>query len=262
MSKKLFFPVFLFASMMVSIQAYAGDTTELIDHGTLEIDPTLSLTNIHDGKPGFSSELSLGYGVTDFLTTSIAFTQSSAEALADSDLAVTLGFLSTPLDSDFFDIDVMLDFSLEGLGAGPASYAVTPGLEFNFDLDPDMSSWGLYLRLGLPIHSEHIIDLKSDDESLKTDLDLEFTLGTYLSFGDIHQISSKADSPQPTSPKISANATSSIPSSPSDTTSRSSTPSNSPPNSPSTSPKTTTTTSPPPSPSAASSVFRLNNFFV
>ena len=173
MSKKLFFPVFLFASMMVSIQAYAGDTTELIDHGTLEIDPTLSLTNIHDGKPGFSSELSLGYGVTDFLTTSIAFTQSSAEALADSDLAVT---------------DVMLDFSLEGLGAGPASYAVTPGLEFNFDLDPDMSSWGLYLRLGLPIHSEHIIDLKSDDESLKTDLDLEFTLGTYLSFGDIHQI--------------------------------------------------------------------------
>lgn len=188
MSKKLFFPVFLFASMIVSIQAYAGDTTELIDHGTLEIDPTLSLTNIHDGKPGFSSELSLGYGVTDFLTTSIAFTQSSAEALADSDLAVTLGFLSTPLDSDFFDIDVMLDFSLEGLGAGPASYAVTPGLEFNFDLDPDMSSWGLYLRLGLPIHSEHIIDLKSDDESLKTDLDLEFTLGTYLSFGDIHQI--------------------------------------------------------------------------
>ena len=52
----------------MSTQALALDTTELLDPGVVEVAPMIALTNIHDGKPGFASEVAFGYGVADFMT--------------------------------------------------------------------------------------------------------------------------------------------------------------------------------------------------
>lgn len=179
--KKTLAVIFAVSSLLAANQAFAGDTTELLDDGALEITPTVSLQNLHDGKPGFSSEIGVGYGVMDFLTASVGIGFSSDEALANAGAELNLGLLTTPLDTDMFDIDFMVDFTYDG------GYTVTPAFEFNFDLDPDMSSWGLYVRLGLPVYSGEVAKADNAAETeIKSDLGIDFTVGSYLTLGD-HQ---------------------------------------------------------------------------
>lgn len=167
------------AMLLFSGNAFAGDTTELLDQGVVEIVPVISLTNIHDGKPAFSSEVVLGFGVADFMTINAGLSAETAEGLADATFGFTLEAVFTPLDTEHFDIDFVADFNYAG-----GEYDITPSFELNYDSDNDMSFWGAYLRFGLPIFSGRSIDV--DDEGVaaetKTDINFDLSLGFYISF--------------------------------------------------------------------------------
>lgn len=173
---KKFSTLVLFAvASLMSTQALALDTTELLDPGVVEVAPMIALTNIHDGKPGFASEVAFGYGVADFMTLQGIFSAATGEGLSDAGFAFVLEAIFTPLDTEMFDIDVVLDFSYDS-----GSYIVTPSFEFNLDSDDDMSSWGAYLTLGLPITSARIIE--DEETEVKSDVSLELGIGFYVSF--------------------------------------------------------------------------------
>ena len=176
---KKFSTLVLFAvTSLMSTQALALDTTELLDPGVVEVAPMIALTNIHDGKPGFASEVAFGYGVADFMTLQGIFSAATEEGLAGAGFGFTLETVFTPLDTEMFDIDVVVDFSYDS-----GAYVVAPSFEFNLDSDDDMSSWGAYLTLGLPITSASVVNETDKSKTeIKSDVSLELGIGFYVSF--------------------------------------------------------------------------------
>ena len=177
--KKLSALVFFAVASLMSTQAFALDTTELLDPGVVEIAPSIALHNIHDGKPGFASEMVVGYGVADFMTVQTILSASTVEGLAFPGFAFTVEAVFTPVDTKVFDMDFVIDFTYDS-----GLYIVTPSLEINFDTSDDMSGFGVYLTLGLPITSAYV----DNDEEVKTDLGLDVGLGMYVGIADEHQL--------------------------------------------------------------------------
>lgn len=192
--KKLLAASLLTAACLLPVQAFAGDTTETIDTGTLEIDPTFSIDGMGDSN-NVNTGVSIVYGVLDGFNISASVGYGANEGLAGGHADLGLGMLWTPLDTDHFDLDVMLDFSYGFGGAWGGAYSLTPGVELNYDLEPDLALWGLYLRFGLPIYGGYVggdVDGEGDSFSIgmeaKADVGIALTLGTYFSFAEIHQI--------------------------------------------------------------------------
>lgn len=179
--KKILTATMLAASCFLANTAFAGDTNEVLDKGTMEIAPAFTLDNLHDGKPSIGAEIGVGYGVLDELTIGTALYMYTAEAFFAPDAGIDIYMVYTPYDSDHFDIDIMMDFDIDGL-ASEASYTWTPSFEFNYDYEPDQALWGLYARLGLPITSGPGMD------DIVTDVGLDVTLGLYITVAEIHQI--------------------------------------------------------------------------
>lgn len=168
--------------------ALAGDTNEMLDTGAVEAAPYLSLTNLHDGKPGFDSSVTLGYGVADFVTLFTTFDAYTETALTDAGFAFNIEALFTPLDTENVDLDLLLDFDLN---SSFGSYSITPSFEFNYDSADDQSGFGLYLRMGLPIYSDS--DTEEGEEytaehHVKSDVALTLTIGGYVSFVEGQQL--------------------------------------------------------------------------
>ena len=181
--------------------AFAGDTVEPLDKGVIEVAPTIGFANITDENTGWTAGLSVGYGVADFLTINATFGAGSAVALANADWGFDFDLLTNLLDTENFDIDFHVDFAYSGVGENNLAneIIITPGFEFNYDTDNDMSGFGAYLRLDLPIHSwnlykpRYIIDpdgnqITVDRYHVESDVDLELTLGLYYTFMEGNQL--------------------------------------------------------------------------
>ncbi len=185
--------------------AFAGDTTEVLDKGVVELAPTIGFANITDENTGWTTSLAVGYGVADFLTITANFEMGSDIALAGAGWAFDFDFLTNLLDTENFDIDFHTDFAYDPAGATirggeSGEIVIAPGFEFNFDTDNDMSGFGAYLRADLPIHSwnlgkERIIGKDADGNNIieekdrvKSDVDLDLTLGMYYTILEGHQL--------------------------------------------------------------------------
>ena len=169
------------AAFGFSTQAFAGDTTELLDHGMIEVAPTFTLDNIKAGKPSVTFGTAVGYGVTDFFTITTGFEIASEEALAGVGYGFDVDLLFTPYDSENFDFDFHVDFAM-----GDTGLELAPGIELNYDTDNDQNGFGLYLTLDLPISSGW--KTEEEGEEVKTDLGLDLTLGMYYSVMEGHQL--------------------------------------------------------------------------
>jgi len=171
-------------SCALAANAFAGDTVELIDPNTLEVDPTFTIDNIHDGKPSAGIELGLVYGVMEGLNVTGTVGYGSDIGLAGGGVGFGVGLVTTPVDTDMFDLDVMVDFDWDG------GFVITPGVELNIDLEPDQAFLGFYLRLGLPIYGGFKADADegADDDGVETDIAFNFALGAYYTVMEGHQI--------------------------------------------------------------------------
>jgi len=169
----------------LSSPARAADTVETWDVGATDVDLYLGFDGIgpDDDARALYGDIMLGFGLVERLSAYIGATLSANDHFADGNADVYLGIFGTPVDTSHFDLDLFLDITAGGDGFD--QFALTPSTEFNFDLDPDMSSWGLYLRAGVPIYGER--QHEGPDEHHRV-LDVELNPGTYLTLGPGHQL--------------------------------------------------------------------------
>lgn len=134
------------AALLAAAPASALDTTEVFDPG-----PTNAELHMGYGGVGraptdreLSKELVFGYGLSNRASAYLATCLAVDQATFARETALCFGMLSTAVDTDHFDVDLMLD--VEAAGNGLDALGLAPGIELNFDRDPGMSGWGLYVR--------------------------------------------------------------------------------------------------------------------
>lgn len=169
--------------------AFAADTIETWDVGATDLDFYLGVDGI--GRPKHEREtfadMMLGYGLIKRLSAYFGTTLQCNEYLGDGSGTIYMGMFGTLAETNHFDLDLFLDVRLGGDAF--SELQVTPQVELNFDLDPQMRSWGVYLRAGIPIYGQKILaSTNSGDLKYRTNIGFATTLGTYWTVSQGHQI--------------------------------------------------------------------------
>lgn len=154
--------------------ARASDTVETWDVGATDVDFYVG----HDGVA--FGDIMLGYGVAPRLSAYLGTT------LSDGETAIYLGVFGTPIDTDHFDLDLFL--GMTNGGPGLSQFELAPAIELNLDLDPDMRSWGAYLRAHLPVHGRPTTDATAATMAADATYHVAPTVGVYRSLGERHQL--------------------------------------------------------------------------
>ena len=190
MRKRLLFilqtALFSVVALLFHCEAYAADTTETFDLGASNAEFYLGLDGIGLDRTETAvwSEFLVGYGLMERFSAYAGVALESNGYFADGSGGLYMGLFGTPVDTDHFDLDLFLDVS--GSGEGLGDMQIAPMTELNFDLDPQMNSWGAYLRVGVPIYGND----SGGDESY---YHFEGTLGTYLTVAEGHQLLAEYD---------------------------------------------------------------------
>ncbi len=178
--------------MVFPFHSYAVDTTETYDVGATDYEFYLDFSGIGLDKyeKTISATAVLGYGFMERFSGHVSVFGESNEYFGDGGGGVLMGFFGTPVDSDHFDLDLHLDAAYSA-----DEFGLTPSLEMNFDLLPDLEKWGVYIRAeeGLAGRDESTEDdpVTAADESRA---DFAFapstglTAGTYWTVAPDHQL--------------------------------------------------------------------------
>lgn len=169
---------------------HAADTLETWDAGSGNIDFYLTMDGVGRSldRQGVAGDMLLGWGVADRFSTYLSVGLAADGALADGDAALGVGLFGTPLDTDHFDLDLVLDLCAGG--SGLRDLCVGPALELNLDASSDLSSWGAYARAGLEVHGR----AAGQDEGAKLAagadriVDRVLTVGAYRALGPRSQV--------------------------------------------------------------------------
>jgi len=145
--------VFLFSAI-----AHAADTTEAYDIGATDYEFYTGFDGI--GLDRYEktiwAEVVLGYGFLERFAGHVSVFGESNEYFGEGGGGFLVGMFGTPVDTDHFDLDLHID-----AGYAVDEFTMTPSLEMNFDLLPDMEKWGVYIRAAE--------DLAGRDESVEDD---------------------------------------------------------------------------------------------
>ena len=173
------------AGLLVAGPALAADTVETFDVGATDLEFYVGLDGVGPKQQDrtLSTEFVVGFGIVDGLS---LYTTGALEAnhrFVDGSAGLGVGLFGTPLDTDHFDIDLVLDVSAGGDHF--TELAVAPMAEFNLDLDPEMGSWGLYVRAGAEIAGQ---PTEQGDEAAGPAVAVLLNPGTYLTIAGRHQV--------------------------------------------------------------------------
>lgn len=167
--------------------ARALDTLETFDVGATDAEFYLGYAGM--GAPGAARELShelvLGYGLTDRFSAYLGTCVAVAQTDFNGATSLCFGLAATTIDRDHFDLDLVLDVGASGSGLGTLSLA--PMLEMNFDHDPEMATWGLYLRTGIVAYGQEPAELEDADQ-LERLVDLNLNPGAYLHLSERFEV--------------------------------------------------------------------------
>jgi hypothetical protein len=167
--------------------ARAADTYEPWDAGASGLEFYLAGDGLASGRGqgALSGELLLDYGVAPGLSLLLDTTLRASDTLQGGQASLAMTVYATPVDSAHVDLDLFLELQLAEL----RQMVVTPSLELNLDERDDRSSFGAYLRLGLPVYG---LDDDAPSSSplaiLDTGVHAEATLGAYLVVSRQHQL--------------------------------------------------------------------------
>lgn len=167
--------------------ANAADTVETWARGATDVDFYLGAEGLGAGQKSFFADVMVGYGLLDRLGIFIGSALRGSDTLEDGEAEVYGGLFATLLDTRHVDFDLM--FEVRGGGPAMSRLQLRPGFELNLDADPQMASWGFYLRGGLPLYDRDL--LSSGHPQHGHDLSgvhLELTVGAYYRLGANHQL--------------------------------------------------------------------------
>jgi hypothetical protein len=175
--------------------ALGADTIETYDAGAVDFEFYLGGDglNLDQYEKTVFAEALVGYGIIDRFSGYVLLGAESDEYLTLGTGGFAAGLFGTPLDSKHVDLDLLLDASLAGEGL--TEFAITPGLELNIDLAPDLAVWGVYARIEDEIHGRD--ETTPDDLSTReNEFDQKHvvnhaiaqTFGTYGAVAEGHQL--------------------------------------------------------------------------
>ena len=165
------------AMALVPQEAFPADTVEPVVHGTLDHEAYIAMEGLKAGGSGtLLAQYLTGVGVAPRFSFFLGGDAVVHPAVPGPEAGFLAGVIGTPLDTDHVDIDLGLEIGCAG--AGPTGAIAGPLVEFNYDGEPDLSLWGLYLQAGLPLF------WTGDSPAV----DVELRLGAYLTLRDVHQI--------------------------------------------------------------------------
>ncbi len=167
------------AIFATSQRVRAADTVEPFEAGTAEVDVYLGLDQLGGvGKAGpVFGDIMLGFGLFRRLGAYFGATLEGTDAFTSGATTHYFGVNGTPLDSNHVDLDLFLELSVSD------HFELRPAFELNVDADPEMRTWGMYLRAPLPIYGRRL----SDGEP-QTTLRLESTVGAYTRVAPMHEL--------------------------------------------------------------------------
>lgn len=173
--------------------ARAADTIETWDPGAADVEVYLGYDGV--GAPAGDrqvfGDVVLGYGIVPGLSAYLAASLHADGVFAGGQADLALGAFGTPLDTDHVDLDLILDVSAGG--AGFSEFRLTPTLELNLDAEPDLASWGGYVRLGLPLFGQSRAAGTEVGHEHEAVFSVEVNPGVYVSAADDHQIFLEVD---------------------------------------------------------------------
>lgn len=187
--------------LLAASPSFALDTTEPYELGASDFEFYLGAEGLGLRKyeTALHADFFAAYGLTKRLSGYFGVDIQANEHLGAGEAALGFGIFGTPLDTEHVDLDLLLDASIAG--AGLTSFALTPGFELNFDLQPDLALWGVYLRSGFALSARD--ESVSDDAATPTvneekrkytpTLDIRTALGTYWTVKAGHQLFLQTD---------------------------------------------------------------------
>jgi hypothetical protein len=169
--------------------AHAADTWETFEPGALDFELYLGYDGLGTRSPTQRlafGDLMLGFGLLERLSTILGTVLQGNGRFSSGEGLVYFGLFGTPLDTRHLDFDLLL--ILEAGGPGLGSFAVTPGFELNFDVSPEMRSFGVYLRGWTRLSGETAPVDPGQRPSDTFHYALQLTLGAYYTIARRHQL--------------------------------------------------------------------------
>lgn len=181
--RNVFVALVTLAALLAHAPARAADTLEQFDRGLTDMDLYIGFDGAGPGvdEKATYGEIMIGGGLLDNLSAFAGVVIQGDETLTRGAGEAYAGLMLTPIDTDHLDLDLLVE--LRVAGATPWSFQATPSFELNVDADAAMSSWGLYLRGGVPLYGRD--NGRGGDEMA---LHVETTLGAYVVLGSRHQL--------------------------------------------------------------------------
>ena len=182
-----------FACLSIAHAAKAADTCETFDLGATDFEFYLGYDGIalekYEGV--VSGEVVLGYGFMDGFSGYLAAAGAANEYFTKGSSGLAFGIFGTVVDTDHFDLDLFLHG-----GFAADEFGLTPALELNFDLEPDLALWGMYLRVEQALAGR---DESTEDDPATADVDESsaryvfasstgLTVGSYYTVAENHQL--------------------------------------------------------------------------
>jgi hypothetical protein len=184
----------LFCACLLCVQdAWGADTCEVFDVGATDFEFYLGYDGIGLDKyeGALSGEVVAGYGFMDGFSGYISAAGESNEYFTTGSGGLAFGIFGTVVDTDHFDLDLFLN-----VGFTAEEFGLTPALELNFDLEPDLALWGIYLRVEQALAGR---DESTEDDPATAGVDESrtkytfasttgLTVGTYYTVAENHQL--------------------------------------------------------------------------
>ncbi|HNS96940.1 MAG TPA: hypothetical protein PLJ27_15155 [Polyangiaceae bacterium] len=165
----------------------AADTSETFAVGVTDVEWYSGVDRVEGGAKDRTvfADMMLGIGLLHRLSAYTGVVMQGTGAFTEGQSSQYMGLLGTPLDTDHCDLDLQLDVS----SGGPSQqFELRPAFELNVDGDPQMRSWGVYVRAPFPVYGR-----KMGNGRTHATFHLELTVGAYAHLIDGHQVLIEGD---------------------------------------------------------------------
>ena len=191
LTEKRTWTLYLFALLgngLLPALARAVDTVETWDPGAMDVEFYAGWDGLglKPAARSLSADLVIGYGIADRLSFYLATSLQADERLDQDQASAALGLFGTPLHTQQVAVDLLLE-----LGAGGPAFSevqLTPAFELNLDRDPELRSFGVFLRAGLPITHVGAFPDSGRDSHASLAIALSLAAGAYLTLDERHQL--------------------------------------------------------------------------
>jgi len=173
----------IFGLLIIATPALAIDTVETWAEG----DGNVELYSGFDGvgedtaDQALAGAMLMGWGVANRFSAYMATAMEADGYFTGAETELNLGVFGTPVDTDHFDVDLILDMRVAGHEMNEAT--VVPAIELNLDHTPDLGTYGMFVRGAAQVGGS-----ENPDGEPTRHTDLGFDVGGYYTLSPNHQL--------------------------------------------------------------------------